>query len=190
MFDAIYGDPELLPLVRQQCSENDVGATVSAELLDEHGHLRHDRVVVLKLDALYSSQNMDNPPPAPDYLVIVKCGDGSYEAYIIELRDTAQTKAVRAAQIVSKFKTATDDFLATRYRHLFFTDEDIVFKSLRLYLVTDPLGLRTRGLSEEQYRSRIKGTVLDAYAGLQPLVVGKKACLIEPVLPDPTVQAC
>ncbi|MFN9279219.1 MAG: hypothetical protein ACK6DW_05685 [Betaproteobacteria bacterium] len=190
MFDAIYADPDLFAITRQHCRENDVGATVSDQLLDEHGHLQHDRVLVLKLDALYSSQNMHNPPPAPDYLVIVRCGDDSYEGYIIELRDTGQTGVVRSKQILPKFRTAVDDFLSNRYRHIFFNNGDVAFKTLKLYLVTDPLGLRSKGLSEAEYKSRIRGTVLDAYSSLEPVVVGRRAYLIEPVLPDPTVQPC
>lgn len=190
MFDRIYADPELFAIVRQQCCENDVGATVAAALLTEGGELDHERVIVLKLDSLYSSQNMHNPPPAPDYLVIVRCCDGSHEGYIIELRDTGQTGAVRASQILPKFTTAIDDFLGRRYRHLFFNGDDIVFRSLKLYLVTDPLGLRSKGLSNAEYKSRIRGTTLDAYSALQPVVVGKRALLIEPVLPDPTIEPC
>jgi hypothetical protein len=190
MFDAIYADPELLGITRQRCRENEVGATVSHELLDDDGHLLHDRVLVLKLDALYCSQNMHNPPPAPDYLVIVRCEDDSYEGYIIELRDTTQTGAVRSSQILPKFRTAVDDFLSIRYRHIFFINDNVIFKSLRLYLVTDPLGLRSKGLSDAEYKSRIRGTVLDAYASLDPVVVGGRAYLIEPVLPDPTVEPC
>lgn len=190
MFEAIYADPDLFAITRQHCRENDVGAAVSEELLNEHGDLLHDRVLVLKLDALYSSKNMHNPPPAPDYLIIVKCGDDSYEGYIIELRDTSQMGAVRSKQILPKFRTAVDDFLSTRYRHIFFNDDDIVFKSLKLYLVTDPLRLRSKGLSDAEYKSRIRGTVLDAYASLAPVVVGRRAYLIEPMLPDPAVRPC
>lgn len=190
MFDEIFSDPELFAIVRQNCRENDVGATIASDLLDVNGDLNHDRVIVLKLDALYSSQNMHNPPPSPDYLVIVKCCDESYEAYIIELRDVGQTGAVRSAQILPKFRTATDNFLSVKYRHIFFDGEDIKFKRLKLYLVTDPLNLKGKTLSEAEYQNRIRGTVLDAYASLAPIVVGRRAYLIEPVLPDPTVLAC
>lgn len=190
MFDQIYADPELFAIVRQHCRENDVGATVASALLDEGGDLDHERIIVLKLDSLYSSQNMHNPPPAPDYLVIVKCCDDSFEGYIIELRDTTQTGAVRASAILPKFRTAIDDFLARRYRHLFFRGEEIIFRKLKLYLVTDPLGVRAKGLSEQEYKSRIRGTTLDAYAALQPVMVGNRALLIEPVLPDPSIEPC
>lgn len=190
MFDRIYADPDLFAIVRQHCRENDVGATVAAALLDFRGDLDHERVIVLKLDSLYSSQNMHNPPPAPDYLVIVRCCDDSYEGYIIELRDSGQTGAVRASQILPKFRTAVEDFLERRYRHLFFDGDDIVFKSLKLYLVTDPLGIRSKGLSDAEYKTRIRGTTLDAYSTLKPVVVGKRALLIEPVLPDPTIEPC
>jgi hypothetical protein len=190
MFERIYQDPELFAIIRQQCRENDVGATVAAALLDGNGDLNHERVIVLKLDSLYSSQNMHNPPPAPDYLVIVKCAENAYEGYVIELRDSVQTGAVRASQILPKFKTALDDFLSKRYRHIFFNGDEIVFKTLKLYLVTDPLGLRSKGLSEVEYMSRIRGTTLDAYASLDPVIIGDRALLIEPVLPDPTIEPC
>lgn len=190
MFNEIYNNPELFAILRQQCRENDVGATVAAALLNADGDLDEKRVVVLKLDLLYSSQNMHNPPPAPDYLVIVRCCDDSYEGYIIELRDTAQTSAVRSSKIVPKFKTAVEDFLGKRYRHLFFDGDDIIFKTLKLYLVTDPLGIRARGFSDAEYKSRILGTTLDAYSSLPPVIVGRRALLIEPVFPDPTIESC
>lgn len=190
MFDQIYQDPDLFAIVRQQCRENDVGVTLADALLNASGDLDYERVIVLKLDSLYSSQNMHNPPPAPDYLVIVKCTDNAYEGYVIELRDTGQTGAVRSSQILPKFRTAVDDFLSRRYRHLFFQNNELVFKSLKLYLVTDPMGLRAKRLSAEEYKLRIRGTTLDAYASLQPIVVGNRAHLIEPILPDPTIEPC
>ena len=133
---------------------------------------------------------MHNPPPSPDYLVIVKCGDATYEGYVIELRDTNHTGAVRASQIQNKFKTAVEDFIGHRYKHLFFINGDVAFKKLKLYLVTDPLGLRAKQLSEEEYKRRIQGTTLDAYGTLPPIVVGTRPYLIEPVLPDPTIHPC
>lgn len=190
MFEQIYNDPELFQIIRQQCRENDVGATVSPALLSEGGDLDHSRIIVLKLDSLYSSQNMHNPPPAPDYLVIVKCGDDAYEGYIIELRDTGALGATRASSILPKFRTAVDDFLSQRYRHLFFRGDDVVFKTLKLYLVTDPLGVRSKGLTDDEYKERIRGTTLDAYASIEPVRVGRRALVIEPILPDPTIEPC
>lgn len=191
MIEKIYLDQDLFALIRQDCKENDVGATFAQELINEYGDLKDDRIIILKLDAFYSSSNMPNPPPSPDYLVIVRCCDNSLDGYIIELRDTTQTAAVRAKEIVKKFKTIAEDFFGKRYKSIFIKDNgSIIFRSLKLYLVTDPLGLRSKNLSDDEYKKRIRGTTLDAYGTLEPLIFGTRPYIIEPVLPDPVVKSC
>lgn len=191
MIEKIYADPDLFSIIRQDCRENNVGAAFAHDLINEHGDLKDDQIIILKLDALYSSKNMNSPPPSPDYLIIVKCCDNSLEGYIIELRDTTKNESVRAKEIIKKFKTISEDFFEKRYRNIFINENgNTIFKILRLYLVTDPLGLRSKNLSDNEYKNRIRGTTLDAYGTLEPLIFGNLPYIIEPILPDPVIKSC
>lgn len=189
IFDKIMHDDGLFNIRRESCSENGIGADISKSLLDENGDLNNEKVIILKLDDYYSSRNMPNPPPSPDYLVIIQCCDGSIDGYIIELRNTKSTRNVRQKDISKKFQTIADDFFGIKYKHIFTSDDGgIIFNNLKLYLVTDPLGINKS--SGDSYKKNTKGSVLDAYGSMRPIKIGKKGYVIEPILPDPAIESC
>lgn len=190
MFDQIRNHPELFGLIRGTCSENNIGINFANSLLDGQGELRQDTVLILKTDHFYSSNRMHNPPPAVDCLVVVRCdGNNGFDYYLIELRNTRRTASVNLSEMKKKFDTVLQDFLGSKFKDIFFADGTFV-NNIKLYLVTDPLGIRNRNLSEEEIRRIFRGTVLDAYGSMPPFRFRDKVLVIEPLLPDPMIKDC
>jgi hypothetical protein len=189
MLEEIYNHPDLFEITRQPCVENGVGGHIARSLLVD-GHLDSERVVILKIDAFYDSSRMHNPPPSPDCLVIVRCCDGSYSAYVIELRNVNSVRGVPRKEMLAKFKTALNDFIGERFKDIFWVDGQFRIKVLRLFLVTDPYAVSRRGMTGDDYRKYLKGTALDAFSSMEPLSVGGLVCPVEPILPNPIIQEC
>lgn len=189
MIDLIQNDPELFSIIRTQCSENGIGINFCNDLLINEDHLDPEKAIILKLDSYYCTQNMATPPKSPDYLVIVKCNDGSFNLHIAELRNVSRTTGVRQKEIREKFETVTADFLTTRFGQ-YFNSPNISYKRVQLLLITDPLGLATKGLTAEQIKKFMRGTALDAYSSMKPLIFQNRALMIEVALPNPTICTC
>lgn len=189
MIEQVQNDPELFSIIRTQCSENGIGINFCDDILEHDDFLDQKKVIVLKLDAYYCSQNMVNPPKSPDYLVIVKCNDGTFNLHIAELRNVSSTTGVRQKDIREKFETATIDFLTTRFGH-YFNTPDVLYKKVQLLLITDPLGLALKNLTADQIKKFIRGTALDAYSSMKPIVFQNRALMIEVALPNPTICEC
>lgn len=188
MFDSIINNPELFHLIRQNCSENDVGIDFHNEFITADGTLDPNKILVLKTDSFYSSKLMHNPPPSIDYLILLKCEELSgYHIYLVELRNTKNTTGVKPGIIRQKFETVINDFLLNKFASFFSTPKIL---KIKCYLVTDPLKIRNKGLSEAEIRGYIQGTVLDAYSNLEPLVYKDKILIIEPKLPNPIIEKC
>jgi hypothetical protein len=190
MFSELMSHPDLYGIVRSSCWENNVGIVFSEDLLSDDGYPLHDRVLVLKLDEYYSSQRMHNPPPSVDCLVLVRCLEGdAYNLFLVELRNTKLTTSVRARDIKKKFDTAVFDFIKNRFQDIFLSDRFHIAK-IELFLVTDPLRLVQKNISEEEARKLYRGTVLDAYSGLEPLEAFGRYLQIKPILPNPAIKSC
>jgi|WetSurMetagenome_2_1015567.scaffolds.fasta_scaffold13040_3 hypothetical protein len=190
LFDSIRQHHELYGIVQSRCSENDVGITFADELLDHEGYPDESRVLILKLDLFYNSARMNNPPPSVDCMIIVKCEQPDhFNLYFVELRNTKRTRYVRPSEIIEKFRTSLFDFFEQRYASIFIQD-NVTFQNIQLYLVTDPLRMVGKNLSEEEMRKIVGGTVLDAYGSIQPLRFQGRRLLIKPQLPNPTIACC
>lgn len=190
MFNEIRNDPDLWGACRGTCSENNIGVTFDAQLLGKDGEINDERVLILKVDHIYSTAFMDEPPKSVDCLVIVKCiGDEVFDLYLIELRNVKRARYAHPNEITDKYVTVTDDMLQNRYSHIFSKFLPRI-RSMRCFLVTDPFRLAGRNLSREEIKAYIGGTVLDAYASLAPIRLGGHIAPIEVVLPDPVIGGC
>jgi hypothetical protein len=188
MFDNFINHEELGGLLRGTVEENDVGVTFH-EALNLHGEINDGIVAIFKIDSFYSSNVMPNPPPSVDYLVIVRCEhNGGYDAYIIELRNVSSTSGIRPREIRKKFATVFDDFF-DRFSCEFGEIFDNL-NSLRLYLISDPLGLAGKNYADDEIARRIKDTVIESYGFLTPFEFRGRAYSIEVVVPNPVIQAC
>lgn len=179
MIDAIIQHPVLNNIIRETCSDNGLFVEIDGNLLN-NGCLDSERIIILKTDAYYSSHIMHNPPPSVDCIIVVKCQDESYKFYIVELRNCTGTSLIKTGIIEHKFKTIADDFFTKQFPAIFSTKEYSI-RSVKLWLVTDPF--KTGKLNEEQYKKKIKGSVIEQYLSIKPLRILGKIALITPILP-------
>ncbi len=185
MFDKIINELSLFATLCGSCSENNA-VVEFADALKLNGELNDERVLILKPDAFYSSKRMSDPPPSPDCLVLVKClAEDHYDLYLVELKDVDATKQLQYRVIAAKFQTMAERFFV-EFATIF---DAINYGAIKFYLVTTyPKG--GGSLSEEDYRKKIKGSHLDIYASVKPLLLFGKAVLIEPK-PSPLIlSAC
>lgn len=177
MFDAILTTPELFNIHRETCEENNIGIELSNQLLETHNF------IILKIDAYYHSKRMHNPPPAIDCLIIVKCTTTEcYDFYLIELKNV---KKFDLSEIKSKFRTALD-FIEKEFTKIF---NNYCLNRAYFYFISDVLRLKKCGLTEKEYRKKIKGTKLDLLQNTIFQFRGR-IVFISPELPNPMVREC
>jgi len=187
MFEKIEQHPELYGLQRGGCSENGYCVIFCEQLLCNDGELDDTKVKVIQVDGFYNTNRMHKPPPSIDCLIIVnEGGDNRYSFYLVELRNVKGANLIKPRLILEKFTTTFSTFLTTDFPDVFIPDE-VSIVSLKSWLVTDPYRYGNLKLTDEQYKSKIKGTVIDQYNSLKPFRLKNMVCMIEPVLPNPTV---
>lgn len=185
--------PELFSIQRQDVSENGIGITFSPDLIDENGNLHDNKVCILKLDEFfaYNSKYTHNPPKVIDNLVVVKCFNGEFRIYLIELRCSNGRKPVRrlrASEIEEKFKTAIHDFIEIRYTDIF-RPETIC--EILAYLVSDPWNQSKIDNGRELFDKKMKLSALDAYASRKPFRIFGRNVFINPIMPpEPVIRPC
>lgn len=185
MFDDIYSEPLLFNLIRELCDENDICVEISNQISD-------DDYLVLKIDQYYNSQNMHNPPPSVDCLIIVKCYENEcYDLYLVELRDIRSVKGFKVKNIIQKFQTTIDDFMGARFSHIFL-NEDYCVNMLKMCFVSDACRIKIKypDITENQYRKKILNTKLDMLQSIKPMRFRNKIAHINPMLPNPMVTPC
>jgi hypothetical protein len=187
MFEKIEQHPDLYGLQRGGCSENDYCIIFCDQLLCLDGELDETKVKVIQVDGFYNTGRMHNPPPSIDCLIIVKeDGNLRYSFYLVELRNVNGANLIKPRVILEKFQTTFTRFLTIDFPDIFIPDE-ISILCLKSWLVTDPYRYGNLHLTAEQYKSKIKGTVLDQYNALKPFKLKNMICMLEPVLPNPTI---
>jgi len=179
MIDSILQHPTLINHIRETCEDNGLSVEIDDKLLLDDC-LDPEQIIILKPDSFYSSRNMLNPPPSVDCIVIVKCRDGSYKFFIIELRNCTGTDLIKTRIIEAKFKTITHDFFDVRFSEIF-SQEKYKIKSVSTWLIANPFN--TDNLCEEDYKRKIKGSVIEQYLYLKPLRILGKLVMITPFLP-------
>lgn len=190
MFNEIHNHEHLFAALRGTCYENGVGINFSNDLKNPDGEINDDLVIILKVDYLYSTAFMHNPPKSIDCLIIVKCKhDDWYDIHLVELRNVGKPRNAHPREISEKFLTVINDMFTIRFPE-FFEKLRPKIRKLKCYLVTDPFKCAKQGLSSEQAQRLYIGTALDAYGALPPLVFGGHAVPIEVILPDPIISGC
>lgn len=180
MFDVILTTPELFSISRETCEENNIGIELSNQLLETNNF------IILKIDAYYNSKRMPDPPPAIDCLIIVKCiKNECYDFYLIELKNLKKIKHLDRKNVEGKFNS-TLNFIEKEFVEVF---GSYCLNRAYFYLVSDVLQLRKCGLTEEQYRKKVKGTKLD-YLQNTIFQFRGKIVYISPELPNPMVKGC
>jgi hypothetical protein len=172
LFDEILQTPELFALYRETCEENDVCINLE--------NINKNNILILKIDAFYSSKNMHNPPPSIDCLILVKCINDSYNLYLFELKDVNAPKRIKITDIESKFNITINDFLNNRFKQLF---DKYPIDKIELYLVSDPCRLEKRGFSSEECQRKMGTTKFKTFQSMKPFKYKEKLALINGILP-------
>jgi hypothetical protein len=184
MFDAIITEPDLFPILRETCEENNICVKICDDLM-ENGELKENLIKILKVDGYYNSKNMHNPPPSIDCLIIIKTGENKFGLTLIELKNVSSPKGLNRKNIRSKFNTAINDFLSQLFSNIFLND-DYEISYFRLWLVTNPY--RWPPMSEEQFSKKVKGTALDLFLSEKPYKFRGKIATIKHK--PPNIEVC
>ena len=183
MFEQIRQHPDLYGIERGSCEENSL-CIAFCDLLKNGVEVDDKKVIILKIDSYYSSSRMHDPPRSIDCLIIVSLGENRFDFYLIELRDVATTKQVHPDEIAPKFRTVVEKFLHEDFSEIFLSSEYSINR-FKLWLVTDPF--HAASLTEEQYKKKIQGTVLEKFQTMKPSKFRDKIAMIEHKRPVPEI---
>jgi len=186
MLDAIITDHDLFGIMRSSCHENDICIHVCDKLLDDSGNVKDELIKILKIDAYYSSKRMmKETPKSIDCLIVVKTGEKQFGLTLVELKNVSNSRELRPSKIRPKFDTTINDFLTKKFSHIFLS-EQYKISHFHLWLVTNPYRWPPN-LSEDEYRKKVKNTVLEMYLSEKPYKFKNHIALIEHKPPDTEV---
>jgi hypothetical protein len=166
---------------------------IGSSLLLKNGDLDSNNIVILKPDDFYCTPTFATPPKSVDGIAIVKGGDDKYHFYIVELK-SSRFKNIKKSDIQAKFNTIFTRFLSPDFQHLFI-DIDYELESLNLWLVCDPLQMRSKCSSHDEFIERIKiiadrlkGLLNDYASTFKPFTFKQHTAMIKPLLSPPTIE--
>jgi len=175
---ALRADPLLAPFLKSTCAERGMAATISPDIAPED-------IVIISPDGYYNSL-YQNRPKSPDCLVVVKCRNGEFLSFVVELRDTNSAKGFGVKEARDKFLTCLNDFMrGVLGTH--FNRQDIVLRRPRLLFVADPYGYRKDPERTNRYN---RSTRMDALLSVPPLWFDGRPLAIEPHETDPLIRPC
>ena len=184
---ALRNDPLLQPFLKDACAEHGMAATVSSAIAP-------DDIVIISPDGYFNSAighaqhaELDGQPPkSPDCLVVVRCHDGTFSIFVIELRDILNQRGFRIEDIRAKFNTCLHDFMeGVLGTH--FNNTDYRLNKVRLLFVSDPYGGREHQKQRVQYS---KGPKLDLLLTLPPFRFDGRPLGIQHHATDPLISPC
>ncbi len=78
--------------------------------------------VIIKIDSYYNRQ-IPNPPPSPDCLIIQECAKTeTYAITIVELKSVETNRGFTVSNMIGKYTTCLNDFMAKRFKKYFNRD--------------------------------------------------------------------
>jgi hypothetical protein len=179
MFNKIMHNQQLWSIMCHDCSENNASVAFDNSLLI-NGFLNNEKILILKPDNYYNTKNFATPPKSPDCLILISHAQKArYDLYLVELRNVTSSSGLKPKDIIEKFETMVNQFFP-EFSTIFYLSK---YKKISFYLVTTyPKG--GSELSPEEYRTKIKGSVLDILGSAKPLKLFGRAILIQPA-PSP-----
>lgn len=192
MIRTIYNDTKAFPILAHSLEEEGVSIEFEGSLLDSSGDLNHDKVVILKPDRFYNTRDFATPPKSVDGVIIVQENNETY-IYIAELK-SSRSKHIKRLEIQEKFDTIFQNFFTVDFSHIF-EETTYEIKTLRLWLVCDPLQIRQRSRDQREYiekakkiKERLKGLLSEITSGLRPYKYKGVQAAIEPMLSPPSIH--
>lgn len=193
MIPSIYADPSMQQLIRHTLSEQGMEVEIGTTLLLDNGDLDSNKIVILKPDDYYCTPTFAAPPKSVDGIAIVKGSNEKYHFYIAELK-SSRFKNIKKSDIEEKFNTIFHRFFPQDFQHIFI-DIEYELESLNLWLVCDPLQIRTKCQSHDEFinkvktiAERLKGLLNDYAAAFKPFTFKQHTAMIKPLLSPPTLE--
>ncbi len=151
---------ELAPFVRKSCTDD--GMTFAID-----DRIEADDYVVIKVDDYFNSLGLDQTPPAPDCLIILRCREGGYALAIVELKRIKVASRFKVNNVAEKFSTCFDDFIEGRFPDLLSRD----YKRIQLFFETKlkrkaatadtTRGLRLEALLSKRFKFRGRNLLIE-----------------------------
>ncbi len=129
----LHPDLQCKGCITSTCAENDLAATMDSRI-------PADSFVIIKVDSYYSSLKLCHTPPSIDCLIVLKCADGQFVIYLVELKNIKSPSGFDHSNIYGKFKTTLEDFMSQRFQDIFFDPHQRI-KDIHLYFVSNPYRL-------------------------------------------------
>jgi hypothetical protein len=154
MINLITNDEKCFPITCGSLEENDIKIDFGGTLTDQSGEVNIEKVAILKPDQYYNTRDFATPPKSVDGVVLVRDID-SYHLYIAELKSAKRIQSVKQADINSKFSTIINNFFQDDFKHIFL-DHDYELKTLSLWLICDPVNIRSGRNNPAIYEKKLK----------------------------------
>lgn len=154
MIFLIANDPECFKIASGSLEENDIKIEFGDSLTDPTGDLDMEKTAILRPDAYYNTKDFATPPKSVDGVVLVKDFD-AYHLYIVELKSAKRIQTVKQQDINDKFSTILGDFFNKDFKHIFL-DKEYTLKNLCLWLICDPVNIRSAVNNPETYEKKLK----------------------------------
>lgn len=177
MIDRISQHPELQAFIAQSCMERGYSANIADDI-------PADRFLVIKVDQYYHKQGLHKIPPAIDCLIVIKCTDGSFMIYLVELKNIKRSGGFSVQNIYSKFKCTIKDFMGERF-HEIFLNQDFKIRDIQAYFVSDPYRIRGKEISRS-----LRGTKIETLLNYPAFKFGNKICKVKYNAENLIIRSC
>lgn len=192
MINLIANDEKCFPISCGSLEENDIKIDFGNSLTDASGDVDPDKVAILKPDVFYNTKDFATPPKSVDGVVLVQDGN-AYHLYVAELKSARRIQTVKQDDINEKFSTVIHEFFQKDFKHIFL-DNEYELKELSLWLVCDPVNIRSGASNPAIYQKKLqalksmKGMLADYALSLKTFTFKGIATPIKIMISPPTIE--
>lgn len=166
MIEEIKADLVLSNYLEDTCCENGICVEFDSKV-------DPNDVIIIKVDKFYND-NIINPGPSVDCLIIRKCKNSGYGITLVELKSSSSAGNIDFENIKQKFSNTLEDFMTVRFGK-YFLREYIDFK---IFLVSN-LELYKRDVS---LKLEILSNIYFEFEN--------RTYLVQPYIPNPAIKNC
>lgn len=182
MLNKIKSKGELTRFITSNVLENEVGVIISTEM-------PQDSYVAIDIDEYYHQIGLTKIPAIADIILVAQklSQKELHHIYIVEMKNIRKPQYFSVKNVYEKFYTVIEDFMKTRYADIFM-DENYKVEQFKLFFVSDAYRLKKRGMSEEQIKSFLLETKINAFQSMRFFQYRHFKAIIEYQLPNPLLE--
>lgn len=131
MIESIRTHPELHYFVKSTCEENGVSCLLPDSVSD-------DAVAIIHVDKYYAYLYRSAPESTPksvDCLILLRCNNGRYRLYLVELKDIDASNGFSVNDVKEKFETTRVNFLIELFGEIF-NNGTVEYQSIQNVFIT------------------------------------------------------